>query len=203
MCDPAQRDDGAQPRHGLDRPQQKLPAGVDLDRQRLVLRRHAAHRIADAAVHQRQPVVWPGVIRAGRKAVVEQRGVEQVAGIVAGEWPPGAVGALDPGGEADNHQFGVVGPERGHRRIEPVGFARANGVAVINQPRAERTVAAGIGDGNRGAGSARGRGLLSPRMLRHRSWLRLSPAAGTGGRGAAQAVRPGRGPVSTAVPEDR
>ena len=59
MRDAAERDDRAQLRHLRDRRDQELPAGVDLDRQRLVLRRHATHRIDDPAIDQLQAIVRP------------------------------------------------------------------------------------------------------------------------------------------------
>ncbi len=52
MGDPPERHDRAKPGHGGDRRDQELPAGVDLGRQRLVLRRHAAHRVADPAIDE-------------------------------------------------------------------------------------------------------------------------------------------------------
>jgi hypothetical protein len=52
MRDPAERDDGAKPGHGGNRRDQELPAGTYLDRQRLVLRRDAAHRIGDPAIDE-------------------------------------------------------------------------------------------------------------------------------------------------------
>ena len=64
------------------------------------------------------------IVAAG-KSVFEQGRIEQVAGIVAGERPPGAVGALQSGRETDDQQRGIGGAERGNRRIEPVRLARA------------------------------------------------------------------------------
>jgi len=54
-----------------------------------------------------------------------ERLVEEVAGVIAGEGSPGAVCALEAGGEADDQQAGVTPAERGDRRIEPVGLAAA------------------------------------------------------------------------------
>ena len=147
MRDPAERHDRAQPRHGLDRRRQKWPAGVDLRRQRLVLRRHAVHRIADPAIDQRQPVVGPRLIDAVGKAVFEQRRVQQVAGVIAGEGPAGAVGALHARREPDDQQPPVGIAERRHRGIEPVRLARARRLAEADEPRAERAIAVGFGAG--------------------------------------------------------
>ena len=71
---------------------------------RLVLRRHAAHRIGDRRADQLQPVVGPRLETARGEAEADQRAVEQVAGIVAGERPAGAVGAAQAGRQADDQQ---------------------------------------------------------------------------------------------------
>jgi hypothetical protein len=94
MGDATERDDDAKVWQAVDRGREELPAIVDLQGQRLVLRRHAAHRIADQAIDQPQAVIGARLVAAPRETVFEQRRVEQVAGIVAGERPPGPVGAL-------------------------------------------------------------------------------------------------------------
>src|SRR5262244_566565 len=81
--------------------------------------RHAAHRIGDAAVDQGEPVVGMRVVVAVGKMVALERVVEQHAGIVAGERPAGAVGALHPRREADDQKARVDRAERGNRRVEP------------------------------------------------------------------------------------
>ena len=53
----AQSYNRAQSWHGLDRRRQKCPAAIDLGGQRLVLWRHAAYRVADPAIDQREPVI--------------------------------------------------------------------------------------------------------------------------------------------------
>ena len=113
--DPSQRYDGAQIGHGLDLSDQIRPAGVDLRRQRLVLRRHAVHRVADPAIDQGQPVIGTSQIDAFGKTIFEQGRIEQVAGIIAGEGTPGAVGALHARREADDHQPRFRIAEGGHR----------------------------------------------------------------------------------------
>ena len=47
---------------------------------------------------------------AAREAEFDQRRVEKVAGIVAGERPAGAVGALQSGREADDQKARVLAP---------------------------------------------------------------------------------------------
>ena len=66
--DGAERQHGAQLRKARDRRHQELPAGGDLGADRLVLRRHAAHRIGDRRADQLQPVVRPRLEVAAREA---------------------------------------------------------------------------------------------------------------------------------------
>jgi hypothetical protein len=81
-------------RHGFDGCGEEHAAGIDFNGQGLVLGRHAVDRIADPAVDQLQSVVWPGLVGAFRKPVFEQGRIEQVAGVIAGERPSSAIGAL-------------------------------------------------------------------------------------------------------------
>ena len=126
MRDAAEREDRAQVLHLGDGRLEKIAAGVDLGRRRLVLRRHAAHRVGDAAIDQRQAVVGPRLVVAAREAEFAERLVEQVAGIVAGEGPAGAVGALQAGREADDQQRARRrGPNEGTGALNQSGsFAR-------------------------------------------------------------------------------
>ena len=132
---------------------QEWPAGVDFRRQRLVLRRHAAHGIADPAIDQRQPVVGPRLVDAVGKAVFEQRRVEQVAGVVAGEGPPGAVGALQARREADDQQpRRRRSPNDGTGALNQSG-SRLRGFVAESSPAADRAGSRGPVRWQRGAGS--------------------------------------------------
>ena len=126
MRDAAERHDGAQVRHlgdgrrrGTSR-QVLISAGVGLfsggtQRTALVMR----------ASTSSSAVVGPRLVVAAGEAEFDQRRVEQVAGIVAGERPAGAVGAAQAGREADDQQPRVERPEGRHRRVEPVRLALA------------------------------------------------------------------------------
>ena len=204
----AERHDRAQPWHRSQCRDEEWPAGVDLRRQRLVLRRHAVHRVADPAIDQRQPVVGPGLIDALGEAVFEQRGIEQVAGEIAGEGTPGAVGALQPRREADDQEPAVGIAERRHRRIEPVRFTRARCLAEAGEPRTERTIAIGFGRRRSGRRRAAGPVVLSRRNRRHRpsapSWSRAAGIAARGGAArAGRDARTDRGRAWIAAPPDR
>ncbi len=92
---------------------QKIAAGVDLGRRRLVLRRHAAHRVGDARVDELEPVVDARSKAPSGEAVLLQRRIEQIAGVIAGERPPGAVGAAQPRCEADDQERALTEPNDG------------------------------------------------------------------------------------------
>ena len=77
------------------------------------------HGIGDPAVDQLQAVVGPRLIGALGEAVFEQRGVEQVAGIVAGEGTAGAVGALHARREANDQETRLDVTEGRDRRVVP------------------------------------------------------------------------------------
>ena len=128
---------------------QEAPAGGDLGADRLVLGRHAAHRIGDRRADERQAVVGPRLEDSFGEAERDQRPVEQVAGKVAGERPAGSVGAAQAGRQPDDQQPDTVGAfrrhEGRHRRIEPAGFPDAPFGDEIMQPRAQRTVMRRLG----------------------------------------------------------
>ncbi|GCC47971.1 hypothetical protein chiPu_0031916, partial [Chiloscyllium punctatum] len=185
----SEQHDGPHLRHRSDGGAEELPAGVDLGRQRLVLRRHTAHRVADPAVDQRQAIVRPRLIDAAGEAIFEQGRIEQVPGVVAGEGTAGPVGALHTGRKADDQQPRVRIAERLHRGVEPVRVARAGFCAEVGQPWTELAVAVGTlrcGD-------------EITRRNRHRlpvgpSWSRAAGIAGSGDAvRAAPAVRTDRG----------
>ena len=75
----------------------------------------AAHRRGDPAAAEPQPVVRAHRRGLGREAGAVQGGEEHVAAAIAGEDPPGAVGAVGRGGEADHQQPRVGVAEPGHR----------------------------------------------------------------------------------------
>ena len=134
----------AQFRHFGDRGFEEIAAGCDLRRRRLVFRRHAAHGIGDPAIDQFKSVVGARRILAARKPVMPKRLVQQIAGLIAGERPAGAVGALQPRRETDDQQPRVERTEGGHRRVEPGRLFGAPFVAKRDQPRTARTVASGL-----------------------------------------------------------
>ena len=172
MRDPSERHDRAQSWHGLDGRREKLPAGVDLGGQGLVLGRHAAHRVADPAIDQGQPVVGPRLINALGKTEFKQGGVEQVAGEIAGKGPAGAVGALLARRKPDDQQSPVGIAKRRHGGIEPAGFARARGIAETCEPRTEWAVAVGLGAAE---GAARRQPLAARRIIVQSSKSSSSP----------------------------
>ena len=53
-----------------------------------------------------EAVVGTGLVAASGKAEFVKRRIEQIAGVIAGERPAGAVGAAQAGGEADDEERG-------------------------------------------------------------------------------------------------
>ena len=91
--DPTQRQDRAQLHHfGYGVPQE-FPAVGNFQAARLVLGRNTAHRVGDAAIEQDQAVIGSRFVAPGGEAIALQGLVEQVAGVIAGKGPAGAVGA--------------------------------------------------------------------------------------------------------------
>ncbi len=173
MGDFAEAEDHREARHGGDGVDQERPAGPDFGGRRLVFRRHAAHGVGDRDVDQVQAVVRPRRIGAGREAEIDQCPVEQVAGIVAGEGPSGAVGAAQARRQPDDEKPGVERPEGRHRRVVPVGLRRPPLPAKRHQPRAERAVAVRFAPGHRIVAPVRvslrrRRPRIRPRIARRR-----------------------------------
>src|SRR5262249_28115749 len=97
---------------------------------------------------QLQPVVGPRPIGSLCKSVFDQRCVEQVACIVAGERATRAVGALHPRCKTNNQQASLDVAEGRNRRIVPGRLARPVRLSKGYQPRTERAVTVGY-DGGR------------------------------------------------------
>jgi hypothetical protein len=119
---------------------EERPAAVDLGAERPVLRRHATHRIGDPAVDQLETVAWIGAVAAAREAEAQQVVVEDQAGVVARERPPGAVGAAQTRSEADDQQTRRRRAERGDRRVVPIREQGTVSGAKRREARTERAV---------------------------------------------------------------
>ena len=76
---------------------------------------------------------------------LSKRRVEQLAGIIAGERPPGPVRAMLARRKADDREPRVRIAERRHRRVPPVGMLGAALLAERDQPRAQGAVARRLG----------------------------------------------------------
>ena len=116
---------------------EKRPAGVDLSPDRLVGRRHATHRIGDAAVDRREAVVRLGAEMSFGEAVADERGVEQIARIIAGERPSGAIRPAQSGRETDDQKPRVFRAKGGDGCVVPVGAGALVVAAEGDQARAK------------------------------------------------------------------
>ena len=103
---------------------------------RLVRRRQALHRVGDAAADELEAVVGPvGTVVTGETELV-QTAVEQHAGVVAGEGPPGAVRAVHPRSKTHHQEPGAARPERRHRPRVVVGVLSSDPFEELGEPRA-------------------------------------------------------------------
>src|SRR6516225_5753228 len=144
MCDGAERQDRVEARQGTYFYLEKPVAGSDLGGFRLVLRRHAAHRIGDAAIDEGEPVIGALGIGAAGEAKFTQGLIEEYAGKVAGEGTSGPVGAAQAGREPDDEQAHILAAERGDGRVVPIGKERALRAAERGKPWTKRAIAIGL-----------------------------------------------------------
>ena len=112
---------------------------------RLVLWRHAAHRIGYHAIFQPQPVIYVLVVSAFGKAEFIQRRIQQIAGPIAGERSAGTVGTGHARREADNQQFRVGVAKARHGRVKPIRLGGAGFIAIGGEARADLAVLIGQG----------------------------------------------------------
>ena len=140
LRDAAERNDGAELRHFGDCPAEKIAAGGDFLRGRLVLGRHAADRIGDTRVAHRDAIIRMGFVNALREAEFSQRLVQQPAGVVAGERPSCAICTFEPWRKADDQQLCDVIAKRWNWRIKPFRVRRSLDLTERGQTRTERTV---------------------------------------------------------------
>jgi transposase InsO family protein len=138
-----QREHHAQAWHAGEFRLQEAIAGADFDRQRQVFRRHAAHRIGDAAAGQLHAILGVLAIGAAGQAIFQQGRVKQLAGIIPGEGPPGPIGATHPGCEAEHQKRCLSRAPTRHGRVMPSGFLRPIGSAIFGKPWAKRAIAPG------------------------------------------------------------
>ncbi len=100
------------------------------------MRRHTANGVGYAAIHQLQPVVSRNRLGSGGEAVTVQGAVQQQAGVVAGERPARAIGAVQPRRQTDDEQASLSGPERRHRFRVIARIFLPCGTHEAGQPRA-------------------------------------------------------------------
>ena len=102
------------------RPTRNCRQVADLGRRRLVLGRHAAHGVGDHAVDELEVLrrrIGSCLPRA--KPCLEQRRVEQIAGVIAGERTPGPVRAAKAGRQPHDQQPRIVVTEGRDCTVEP------------------------------------------------------------------------------------
>src|SRR3982074_3240792 len=144
MGNPPERDDGAKISHLGDGGFEKSAAGLDLGRSGLVLRWHAPHRVGDPRIDKGQAIIRSRFIAAASKLEMLERFVEEIAGVIAGEWSTCAVRALEAGSQAHDQKPRITSTERSYRRVEPVGLAATPIFSERLETWTARAVAAGF-----------------------------------------------------------
>src|SRR5215831_1970858 len=179
MRDAAQRQNGAQVGQRRDTRLQKLAALSDLARSGLVRWRHAAHRVGDHAVDERESLRPGEIVMTAGKAYLEQRLVKQLAGIIAEKRSPGAVRPLQAWRQSHDQQSRRLWSKRGDGTVEPARMSGLVRCTKGNETRADRTFKGRFGftemrlvqDRHRHPIGARGAGLLR-RHPGRRAWPR-------------------------------
>ena len=146
-------------------------------RRRQVGRRHAAHRVGDAAIDQHQAVVGIRQVATLRQAEMQQGPVQQIAGEIAGERPAGPVGAAHARCQPDDQQSRIEPAETRHRCVEPVGM----------RGRFACRYSASRGQSGQSAAWMPARRLVTPRRANRRTARPASGAAAPIGHAARSA----------------
>jgi hypothetical protein len=141
VSDNAEREDRAELGRAGYLGSEKAPASRDFTGLGLVLRGHAADRIGDTRPAQHDAVIRTGIVDALREPEFSQRLVQQLASVVAGEWPSRAVCSLQARRKADDQQFRGVIAKRWDRRVKPFRMSRSLDLTKGGKARTERTVA--------------------------------------------------------------
>ncbi len=118
----AQRDEDARLQPERDLPRQVLAAVLELRRERPVVRRRALDRGREKRAEELEPVSRPDRLGLIRETRGVERPEEEIAGLVSGEDPAGAVSAVRGRREADDEEPSAGVSER-RQRAAPVALA--------------------------------------------------------------------------------
>ena len=140
--DAAQRQDHLESWHRFNFSLQIAAACGDFRSEGFVAGGKTADRVGDAAVGEDEAVVRVFRVVPRGKAVAEEGWIEDVAGGVAGERPPGAVGPVPPRCQANDEQPCVRFAKRRHRGVVPAGVFVTQ---IVPECREARAAAAGLG----------------------------------------------------------
>jgi len=149
MRNPSQRDDYPNLGQGGELRFEECPACGDLARQRLILRGKAFDAVDDDSAVEGHTVVDACFILTLAQTESGERREQQIAGIIAGEGPSRAVGAMLAGCEPHDSKPGMGITKGRDRRIPPVRMLGPARIAQRHQPRAARTIAWRFGTGKR------------------------------------------------------
>src|SRR5262249_52437418 len=103
-------------------------------------RRNTPHSIGNARSSQFETVIRMGRIAALRKAELTQGLIQEITGIIAGEWASGPVRPSQTGCESDDQQLGLQIAEGRHRGVEPSRMGSALCLPKSRQAWAEPAI---------------------------------------------------------------
>lgn len=146
--DPAEGDDDAEVREGGELVREVFAAVANLVRAGLVGGRSAADGGGDPGMAEREAVVAASGLRAAGEAELMEDGEEEVAGAIAGKGPPGAVGAVRSGSEAEKEdaRAGIAEAGNGLGPVRLVEVGAAAGFAERDAVRAQAGAALAADD---------------------------------------------------------
>lgn len=107
---------------------QKSIATANLARQRLILRRHAFHAVGDAAIGQRQIVVFGYGLGFAGESETMQRLIQNNSRVIAGERPARGIRAMKAGRQTHDKQARAGVAKRRDRSVVIIGEDFAFGV---------------------------------------------------------------------------
>lgn len=138
--DRAEDEDGPESRHSSDLGGKEPAAGRNFARLRLVLRRHAEHRIGNSRAAKPKAVIGASIILAFGKAEFAQSIIKQIARVVAGERAPCSVRPSQTGSQTDNQQLRLIIAKWRNRCVEPSRMGAALLLPECGEPRTERAI---------------------------------------------------------------
>ena len=140
MGDKAERKDNFEVWQVLYFGVQKRLAGFDFFPCRLVFRRQAPHGICDTAIDKRQAVIRIRFIGSPGQPEFQERVIEKLSRVIAGEGTACKIGSAQAGGQPYNQKLRIFGAERRNGGVELIREFLAVFSTKIRQSRAKGAI---------------------------------------------------------------